>query len=82
MVELITAAAHRVDRTANEVAKDEALEELADETANQIVPYRAGYESEDRQRIALNYYLSGFPPSSDFGGLVSPLRLRVFATLR
>ena len=51
MVELITAAAHRVDRTANEVAKDEALEELADETANQIVPYRAGYESEDRQRI-------------------------------
>jgi DEAD/DEAH box helicase domain-containing protein len=51
MVELITAAAQRVDRTANEVAKDEALEELADETANQIVPYRAGYDSEDRQLI-------------------------------
>jgi hypothetical protein len=33
-------------------------------------------------RFALGYYLSGFPTSSDFGGLVSPLRLRVFATLR
>lgn len=50
MVELITAAALRVDREAPANA-DEALEELADETANQLMPYRAGYESDDRQRI-------------------------------
>jgi DEAD/DEAH box helicase domain-containing protein len=50
MVELMTAAAHRIDRNAD-VQTDETLEELADETANQLVPYRAGYESEDRLRI-------------------------------
>lgn len=50
MVELITAAAHQAgrDMPAN---TDEALEELSDETANQLVPYRSGYESSDRQRI-------------------------------
>ena len=42
------AAAHRADRNTPD---DETLEELADETANQLLPYRAGYESEDRNRI-------------------------------
>lgn len=50
MVELMTAAAHRVDRDTN-AETDETLEEMADESANQLVPYRAGYETEDRQRI-------------------------------
>lgn len=50
MVELISAAAHRPDKDVSD-ATEETLEELADETANHLVPYRAGYESEDRQRI-------------------------------
>lgn len=50
MVELMTAAAHRIDRNV-EAQADETLEQLADETTNQVVPYRAGYESEDRLRI-------------------------------
>ena len=51
MVELITAAAHRAERTGNEAPDGASLDDLADETANQLVPYRAGYENEDRQRI-------------------------------
>jgi DEAD/DEAH box helicase domain-containing protein len=50
MVELMTAAAHRADKP-TEAGVEEALDELADETANHLVPYRAGYESEDRLRI-------------------------------
>jgi DEAD/DEAH box helicase domain-containing protein len=55
MVELMTAAAHRADR-GTRAPGAESLDELADETANRVVPYRAGYESEDRLRIqqALN----------------------------
>ena len=50
MVELMTAAAHRAER--NPAAPDDGtLDDLADETANQLVPYRAGYESDDRNRI-------------------------------
>jgi DEAD/DEAH box helicase domain-containing protein len=47
MVELITSAAHRATREMTE----ESLETLADETANRVVPYRAGYENADRERI-------------------------------
>jgi DEAD/DEAH box helicase domain-containing protein len=50
MVELVTAAAHRADQSESNLDED-VLEELADETENQLVPYRAGYESDDRQRI-------------------------------
>jgi hypothetical protein len=50
MVELVTAAAHRADQSEFNLDED-VLEELADETENQLVPYRAGYESDDRQRI-------------------------------
>lgn len=50
MVELMTDAAYRADRE-NAAPDDETLEELADETAKQLMPYRAGYESADRLRI-------------------------------
>lgn len=55
MVELITAAAHRSEKESTANA-DQIIDDLADETTNQLVPYRAGYETEDRQRIqsALN----------------------------
>jgi DEAD/DEAH box helicase domain-containing protein len=50
MVELLTAGAHRADRDEN-APGDETTEEKEDGLANQVVPYRAGYESEDRSRI-------------------------------
>jgi DEAD/DEAH box helicase domain-containing protein len=48
-VELMTAAAHRSERIGN--PSDVELQELASETAGKLLPYRAGYENEDRSQI-------------------------------
>lgn len=47
MVELLTAAAHRSERDGSSDNAEEAL----DETSNHLLPYRAGYENDDRVRI-------------------------------